>query len=983
MKVLLASAFAVLFLALSVQSQVNNNGYVACTTTGSLTITGTYGDVGCTSYSDRLTRTWIITVPSNNRVVLSFSTFDTEANYDFLKIYDGTSSADPLLGSYSGSSVPGPFTSSGSSLFLTFTADQYVHGNGFHGTFQAVASLGNVVACTTSTTRTFNNATGTFGCSSIGNNLSSSWTINGAANEILTLTFDTFNTETGYDWVTVYDGSSTSGTQLGHFSGSTLPAPITATGSHLYITLVTDYSIASNGFTAHWSGVVNELDPCYNTSSRVLVQREGYLGCPYGYGNDITSSWLIHPLGDFIIQLDFLSLDTQAGVDIITVYNGQNASAPVVGRYSGTVTPGTIVSSENALYITFTTDYAVVQRGFTATYQTVHALPEGGCAVSNNITLTAPQDSIGCNQYLPGVFEAWYLVAQDQLEKVSLTWHSFALGTGDTVTVYDGPTTFSPIVTGYPAGNTTLPPPVVSTGQYLTVVFNANNDGNTGAGFSAVYESVLIEDETSCASSHSSTLTDQQGDFGCDGYGDGVTVSWEIVVQTGYIVQLRFNSFYTENGYDYVTVYDGPDATYASLGSYSGAFRPPPLTSTSNYLYVVLTSDASINRSGFSASYSSIFVGNSGSSCFSNNNYNLTGTDGNLGCNGYANNVAVSWSITVASGSLVGLEFLTFQTESNYDFVKVYDGSGTSSPLLASLSGSSLPSPLRATSNRMYVRFTSDASVTFDGFTANYNSIASSSIARCGTSSTNTLTAPEGQFGCNGYDNNVDSSWSITAASGSRITLTFSTLDTESYYDYVKIYDGSNNHAQLLGTYSGTTLPSAPIQTTSNLAYVTFHSDSSVSSSYTGFTIGYVSYGNFGTSCTSNAAYNLNLSSGSFGCDGYANAITITWTISSYGPIHLEFDRFDTEQNYDIVYIFDGTSNSYPSLGRFSGTTTYPVQSTGNNMFIKFTSDSSITRSGFSAVYATYINIDVHPTAVVDAVEVPKQEIAADRKSVV
>jgi len=913
-------------------------------------------------------------VPANNRILLNFVAFDTEANYDFLKIYDGSSSSDPLMGSYSGSSVPGPFTSSQNTLFLSFTADQYVHGNGFHGMYQAIATVGNVVPCTTSTSVTYNNSTGSFGCSSIGNNLNSVWTINGASNEILTLTFDSFNTETNYDWLTVYDGTSTTANILGHFSGSNIPPPVTATGNHLYITLITDYSIASNGFTAHWNGIVNQLDPCFNTSSRILFEREGYIGCPYGYGNGISSSWLIHPVGDFIIQLDFLSLDTQSGVDVVSVYNGQNASAPLLGRYSGTVTPPTLVSSENSLYITFVTDESIIQRGFTATYQTVHALPEGGCSTSNNITLTAPQDSIGCDQYLPNVFEAWTLVAQNQNERISLTWYSFDLGSGDDITAYDGPTNSSSlIIAGYPASGSTIPGPILSTGQYLTIVFRANGDSSRGSGFSAVYESVLIEDPSSCSSSHSFQLTDQEGDFGCDGYGDDVTVSWEIVVLTGYIIQLRFNTFYTENGYDYVTVYDGPDASYASLGSYSGAFRPPPLTSTSNYLYVVLNSDASINRSGFSASYSSIFVGNSGSNCFSNNNYNLTGTDGNVGCNGYANNVAVSWAITVASGSLVGLEFITFQTESNYDFVKVYDGSSTSSPLLASLSGSSLPSPIRSTSNHLYIRFTSDASVTFNGFTANYNTIASSSISRCSSSVAAVLTQPEGQFGCNGYDNNIDSSWAITAASGSRITLTFTTLDTESYYDYVKLYDGSNNHAQLLGTYSGTTLPSAPIQSTSNQVYATFHSDASVSSSYTGFTIGYVSYGNYGTSCNSNANYNLTLSSGNFGCDGYANAITITWTIRSYGPIHLSFDRFDTEQNYDIVYIFDGTSNSAPSLGRFSGSTTYPVTSTGNNMFIKFTSDSSITRSGFSAVYATWI--DTRP---VDAVEVPKQEIAAN-----
>lgn len=301
---------------------------------------------------------------------------------------------------------------------------------------------------------------------------------------------------------------------------------------------------------------------------------------------------------------------------------------------------------------------------------------------------------------------------------------------------------------------------------------------------------------------------------------------------------------------------------------------------------------------------------------------------------------------------------------------KIYDGTSSSSPILASLSGNSLPAPVRSTSNHLFVKFTSDASVSFDGFTANYNTIAVSSIARCSTSTSAILTQPEGQFGCNGYDNSVDSSWAITTTSGSRVTLTFAALDTESYYDYVKIYDGTNSHATLLGTYSGTTPPALPIQSSSNSVFVTFHSDGSVSSSYTGWTIGYVSYGSFGSSCNANGNYQLSTSSGGFGCDGYANAITISWTISSFGPIHLEFDRFDTEQNYDVVYIFDGTSNNSPSLAHFSGTTTTPVTSTGNNMFIKFTSDSSITRSGFSALYSTWVNIDIHP---LDLVETPKE----------
>jgi hypothetical protein len=58
-------------------------------------------------------------------VQMTFTQFATELNFDFVRIYNGPSTASPLLGTFSGSTIPGPFTSTHPSGCLTvnFTSD--------------------------------------------------------------------------------------------------------------------------------------------------------------------------------------------------------------------------------------------------------------------------------------------------------------------------------------------------------------------------------------------------------------------------------------------------------------------------------------------------------------------------------------------------------------------------------------------------------------------------------------------------------------------------------------------------------------------------------------------------------------------------------------------------------------------------------------------------------------------------------------------
>eukprot|EP01052_Picozoa_sp_SAG31_P030041 SAG31_NODE_3046_length_4750_cov_4.985594_3_plen_353_part_00 len=92
------------------------------------------------------------------------------------------------------------------------------------------------------------------------------------------------------------------------------------------------------------------------------------------------------------------------------------------------------------------------------------------------------------------------------------------------------------------------------------------------------------------------------------------------------------------------------------------------------------------------------------------------------GSGNYNNGEDCTWSLRCSSAAQSPiLAFNTFDTEANFDFVTVFDGSGTDSPQLGRFSGSSVPSTQQATGAAMTVRFTTDGSDTNDGFTASFS----------------------------------------------------------------------------------------------------------------------------------------------------------------------------------------------------------------------------------------------------------------------
>ncbi|CAL4124504.1 unnamed protein product, partial [Meganyctiphanes norvegica] len=82
---------------------------------------------GC--YLNNEACTWIIRATTH--IQITFSSFDVEANYDYLNLEDGEIMGSPLLGRFTGSSVPSPVYTSTHAAHLIFTSDGSVNGTGF------------------------------------------------------------------------------------------------------------------------------------------------------------------------------------------------------------------------------------------------------------------------------------------------------------------------------------------------------------------------------------------------------------------------------------------------------------------------------------------------------------------------------------------------------------------------------------------------------------------------------------------------------------------------------------------------------------------------------------------------------------------------------------------------------------------------------------------------------------------------------------
>ncbi len=118
------------------------------------------------------------------------------------------------------------------------------------------------------------------------------------------------------------------------------------------------------GMTGYWNLIQNKFSNCAPIVCNDSIFDMGGPMRNY-YDNESYVYTLSAPTGS-VVKLQFKSFGTEQGYDSLFLYNGSSTAAALIGSYTGTTSPGTIISSGQNLTLRFKSDGATVTFGFKA-----------------------------------------------------------------------------------------------------------------------------------------------------------------------------------------------------------------------------------------------------------------------------------------------------------------------------------------------------------------------------------------------------------------------------------------------------------------------------------------------------------------------------------------------------------------------------------------------------------------------------------------
>ena len=970
--------------------------------------------------SNDLTTVTIYPDNTGDLVTFTFISFETEANYDFLTVYDGPDVSATVVGVYDGATVPDAITSSHSTGALTFVFDS--DGSSNRSGYEILISCSPAPSCLQVSDLVVSTATGS--------TADISWTAN--------------NGETAWEYVIQAQG--TGAPTAAGIAITTNPFTITgldsATEYEVFVRAICDGTEPSD-----WRGPIN-----FTTSPACGDTLYDSGGATGNYSsNEFTTVTVYADTAGDLVTFTFLSFETETNWDTLTVYDGPDVSATEVGVYSGSIIPDPITSSHptGALTFVFDSDGSVNDPGYEIL---ISCAPAPTCLQVSDVTAT--------NATTTTVDLGWTAYNTEVLWNIEYGPADFVQGAGTTTVANSNPFTLTGLDNNAtydfyvqadcgdgdtsawvgPLSFTTLPVPFTMPGcfDFEDGVLGANaalsseiyadasldagaaafasdfgilltgGDSGTGwtGGSTSTTETEAWVDNITHQSAVSITVDataetvvvltfdlKQTYSYGpnysnfrvtVDGAQIGATLNPTTESSDPFVNQYYDLSAYAGTSFDLKLEHSGKyDADYSAPGDQSlidnicitaptctqpgAAIAEAITTSTADISWTLGDAETAWNieygpagfTQGTGTTDTTAAMAYDLSGLESNTTYHFyvqadcgTSTSNWVGplafttapscgdtlfdSGGATGDYSGNESITVTiypetAGDLVTFTFLNFETEANWDLFTVYDGPDATSDVLGSFSGANVPDPVSSTdaTGALTFVFESDGFANDPGYEILISCAPAPSCYPPTALTISNIAGTTADFDWTGATGN--SSWEYIivptgdpapTGSGSAATVAstqFTGLDFETTYD---VYVRAN-----CGDLDGFSTWSGPVTFTTT--------------QQTNYTV----------DCASGVPVNINY------C--YENNDTMFWVFTSTTgfPLKLTFNAGTIESFSDDITIYDGLDNTGTVLfnnntNNMNNLAGLVIESTSTSMYIEVDSDFSVSCESSSSYTA-------------------------------
>ena len=129
---------------------------------------------------------------------------------------------------------------------------------------------------------------------------------------------------------------------------------------------------------AHTNGTPFTTPVCATTDTSCSGTLDDSGGPSAVYFGNEDYTYTIAPVFAASVSMIFSAFDLENGFDSLYIHNGTSTTAPLIGGYTGTTSPGTVTGTNGALTLHFISDPFVNNDGFSSTWSCVQntGIPE-------------------------------------------------------------------------------------------------------------------------------------------------------------------------------------------------------------------------------------------------------------------------------------------------------------------------------------------------------------------------------------------------------------------------------------------------------------------------------------------------------------------------------------------------------------------------------------------------------------------------------